>query len=59
MRKALRTIEKIAVINNQDEKNIVLNDIYRIAHAFIGDCNNRHEDWKQFADETEKKLEKF
>lgn len=55
----MRTIEKIAVINNQDEKNIVLSDIYRIAHAFIGDCDNPHDDWKEFADKMEKDLKDY
>ena len=59
MRKAMRTIEKIVVINNEDEKNPVLNDIYRIAHSYIGDCDNPHLDWRLFADEMEKELEKF
>ena len=59
LREALRTIEKIAMINNEDEKNIALNDIYMISHSFIGDCDNPHEDWKQFADEMEKKLKNY
>ena len=56
---ALRTIEKIAVLNNEDEKNLVLSDIYRIAHSSIGDCNNPHSDWRDFSDEMENKLKDY
>ena len=59
MRKALRTIQKIAMINNEDEKNEPLNDIYMIAHSFIGDCDNHHEDWKEFTDEMEENLKDY
>ena len=59
MRKAMRTIEKIVVINNESEENPVLNDIYKIAHSHIGDCDNPHPDWKVFADEMENKLKEY
>ena len=44
-RQVLETIERLVVINNQDEKNPVLNDIYRITHPFVGGCDNPHQDW--------------
>ena len=53
------TIEKIACMNNEDERNPVLLDIYRIAHTFSGHCDNHHEDWRQFADEMEIKLKDY
>ena len=40
-------LEKIATINNQDEADPVLNDIYSIAHAFAGHCQNPHLDWRK------------
>mgnify|MGYP001560420943 CR=1 FL=1 len=58
-RQLLSTIEKIVSINNEDEDNPVLNDIYRIVHPFVGQCDNRHEDWREFADETAEKLKDY
>ena len=55
-REVLATIEKIILINNADEKNHVLNDLYRIVHPFVGTCNNRHDDWRQFQEEMRKNL---
>ena len=55
MRRAMETIEKIAMRNNQDEVNKVLTDIYCIAHVFASHCENPHEDWK----ELEQKLRKI
>lgn len=45
LKEALRTIESIAMINNEDEKDKVLLDIYMVAHPAIGDCKNPHFDW--------------
>jgi len=56
-RRALVTIDKIASINNEDEKDNVLNDIYKIAHAFSGKCS--HNDWKKFHDKMEKRLKDY
>ncbi len=58
-RQVLRTIEKIAIINNEDEKNKVLSDIYCIAHAFAGDCGNPHSDWVKLQEEIENKLKDY
>ena len=58
-RKVLETIEKIATINNQDEKNNVLNDIYCIAHSFGGRCKNPHTDWRLLCDELYDKLKVY
>lgn len=57
--KALITIEKIASINNEDEKNPVLNDIYKIAHAYTGSCKNPHDDWKKEGEELSEKLKDY
>ncbi len=57
--KALLTIEKIASLNNEDEKNNVLNDIYRIAHTFSTTCENLHPDWKEFCDTMAEKLKNY
>ena len=59
LRNALRTIMKIAMINNEDEKNKVLTDIYIIAHSHIGDCDNPHEDWIKEANKIEEELKGF
>lgn len=59
MREAMLTIEKIASINNEDEKNSVLLDIYMIAHSFAGRCNNPHDNWKKFMYEMEEKLKDY
>lgn len=56
LRHALETIEKIAMANNENEDNPVLNDIYKIAHAFGGRCKNPHEDWKKLEGEIATKL---
>ena len=45
-KEAFETIEKIATINNEDEKDKVLLDIYKIAHLF-GDCQNPHLKWQK------------
>lgn len=57
LQRALETIDKIASLNNEDESNQVLNDIYRIAHAFSGKCE--HPDWKQFEEEVANKLKDY
>ena len=58
-REVLKTIEKIATINNEDGENKVLNDIYCIVHAFIGDCKNPHSDWKELQEKIENNLKTF
>ena len=45
--------------NKEDEKDEVLNDIYRIAHAFDGSCKNPHHDWRELHEEIKKKLENY
>lgn len=55
-RKILSTVEKIVMINNENEDNKVLNDIYMVVHPYVGTCNNVHEDWRLFTNEMEKKL---
>ena len=58
-REILETIESIAMINNPDEKNNVLNDIYCIAHAFTGKCKNPHNDWRHMQEDIKGKLKDF
>ena len=59
LRDVLETIEKIVSINNEDEKNPVLNDIYRISHAFTGRCKNLHTDWREFQEKMAEKLKDY
>ncbi len=59
LKRALDTIDRIATINNEDEENKVLNDIYKIAHAFSGRCKNPHNDWKEFEAKMAKRLENY
>ena len=58
-RQILKMAEKIIMINNADEQNLVLNDLYKIIHPFVGSCDNPHWDWREFADETERKLSNY
>ncbi len=58
-RKVLETIEKIAMINNEDEKDNALLDIYKIAHSYGGNCKNPHSDWKELHDVISKKLKDY
>ena len=58
-RRALVTIDKIASVNNEDEKDNVLNDIYMIAHAFSNSCESSHDDWKKFQTKIEKRLKDY
>ena len=59
LRSVLATAERVISINNQDEKNDVLNDLYRIIHPFVGTCNNRHNDWRDFQEQMSEKLKDF
>lgn len=59
MRKAMKTIQSICMINNEDEKNPILNDIYRIAHAHAGVCDNPHPEWIEFSDIMAEKLKDY
>ena len=56
LRSVLATAEKIIVAANQDEKNEVLNDLYRVIHPFVGDCDNPHYDWRDFQEKINEKL---
>ena len=56
LRSVLATAEKIIVAANQDEKNEVLNDLYRVIHPFVGSCNNPHYDWREFQETINKEL---
>lgn len=58
-RQVLETIEKIAMINNEDEKNKPLSDIYMIAHAFAGQCDNPHGDWRELEENIKEKLKNY
>jgi hypothetical protein len=44
--------EDIKIMNN------ALNNIYKISHITIDECNNKHEDWVKEAVEVYKLLEK-
>ena len=59
LKRVLNTIDKIASINDEDGKNKVLGDIYKIAHAFSGECGNPHNDWKEFENKMAKKLKNY
>lgn len=56
-REVLSTIERICMIKNSDEKNEALNDIYMIAHSFVGSCDNPHLDWRKKQEEIKKQLD--
>ena len=59
LQRALNTIDKVSSINNEDEKNKVLSDIYKIAHAFSGKCENPHSDWVEFEEKMAIKLKNY
>ena len=59
LRSVLETVEKIVMINNEDEKNPVLNDLYLLIHPFVGKCNNPHQDWRDWGDKMEDKLKNY
>ena len=59
LRSVLATAERVISINNQDEKNDVLNDLYRIIHPFAGSCNNPHDDWRGFQEEMKERFKDF
>ena len=59
LRSVLATAEKVISLNNQDEKNNVLNDLYMIIHPFVGSCNNPHDDWRGFQEEMSEGLKDF
>ncbi|MEK6880384.1 MAG: hypothetical protein AABY22_12280 [Nanoarchaeota archaeon] len=58
-RQVLETAEKVITINNQDEKNTVLNDLYKLIHPFVGKCDNHHEDWREYGEKLEVNLKDF
>lgn len=57
LRQVLFTIERICVAANQDEKNETLNEIYTIAHPFVGSCDNPHWDWREKQERLKRELE--
>ena len=59
LHQVLETCEKIIMINNEDEKNPILNDLYKIIHPFIGRCKNSHDDWREFEEEMNEKLKNY
>ena len=58
-RELLETAEKIIVMNNENEKNPVLNDLYMIIHPFVGRCDNPHYDWRAFEETMREKLKDY
>lgn len=58
LHQVLETISRIAIINNKDETNKGLNDIYRIAHAYSATCVS-HYDWMKYEEEITKELENY
>lgn len=59
LRQVLETCEKIIMINNEDERNPILNDLYKIIHPFIGRCDNPHDDWREFEEKMNEKLKDY
>jgi len=59
LKQALETIEKIASINNEDNKREDLNNIYRISHAFNGRCKKPHRDWIKLEEEIRRDLKDY
>ena len=47
------------MINNEDERNPILNDLYKIIHPFIGRCDNPHDDWREFEEKMNEKLKDY
>lgn len=58
-RQVLETVEKIVMINNEDEKDSILNDIYMVVHPFVGRCDNPHEDWREKQEKLREQLKNF
>ena len=58
-RSVLEVAEKLIVVNNDDEKNPVLNYLYMLIHPFVGKCSNPHEDWREFGVELKEKLKHY
>ena len=58
-RQELETIEKIVTINNGDEKNPLLSEIYTIVNPFVGSCDNPHWDWREKQEKILKNLENY
>ena len=56
-REVLSTIERICVASNPNEDNEALNDIYTFSHAFVGTCDNLHEDWRERQEKVRKELD--
>mgnify|MGYP001575508320 CR=1 FL=1 len=54
LRQVFETIEMIAVLNNPEEDNQALSDIYCIAHAYAGRCP--HPEWRELEQEITAKL---
>ena len=58
-RQILETVEKIIVLNNEDEKNELLNELYTFIHPFVGTCDNPHYDWRELLEKKSVELAKF
>ena len=56
MKKYYELIEELLILNNQDEKDEFLNELYIIIHLANCDCKNPHTDWKKRIDEKYKDL---
>lgn len=54
LRQVLQTIERIAALNNPEEENQALNEIYCIAHAYAGRCP--HPEWRELEEKITKEL---
>jgi len=52
--KALRTIEGICLLDEKPENG----NFYRIAHVALGTCENPHEDWVKFLNNTYRNLKR-
>ena len=59
LRSVLETAERVISINNQNEDNLVLNDLYKIIHPYVGQCDNQHDDWRLFEEEINKNLKNY
>lgn len=54
MKKYYKLIEELLILNNQDETNEFLNDLYIIIHIANWDCEIKHKDWKKQIDKKYK-----
>lgn len=47
----LKLAEEMVILNNQDEKDPFLTNLYMVLHLANWDCENSHEDWKEEVEE--------